>query len=52
MPSAKLVCVDSKLIQKEKEEREDYERQLQAEGVNSVMIKTEPGLALKKEDDV
>lgn len=55
MPSAKLVCVDSKLIQKEKEERENNERmaeQLHAEANNSVQVKTEPGLELKKEEDV
>lgn len=55
MPSAKLVCIDSKIIQKEKEEREENERaaeQLQAAG-NSILIKTEPELTtLKKEEGV
>ena len=57
MQSAKLVCVDSKLVQKEKEEREEHERereQMQAamsDAVNPVVIKTEPGLITKKEEN-
>ena len=55
MQSAKLVCVDSKLVQKEKEEREEHERereQMQAAMNDAVVIKTEPGLITKKEENL
>lgn len=47
MDVAKLVCVDSRLVQKEKE---DYERAEQHLAIPT--IKREPGLPLKKEEDV
>lgn len=55
MKSAKLVCVDSKLVQKEKDERESLEREAEQlkRAESKVVIKMEPGLPVpvpKKEE--